>query len=390
MTDVIGRVTGRLPQVVRWKGEALRPHSHLGIAVYPDEATEPEPLIDRAQESITIASPDPVVFFDPQAHSAVLATHRLEIALRMAVQTEALQLHYQPVIDAETLEVRGFEALARWPQGPDGTPVAPAAFIPLVERIGLIGDRGDWVLRIAVIQTERWARAVDRQLHVSVNVFPLQLRRGGFAQDFLATLHRTAPAPRGNRIAVEVTENHLVDVPGPQAVLSELARGGIVLYMTDFGTGCANLVELQALPFAAVKIDQWFVRGLADSKRKSALVNSIIAMARALGLGTIAEGVETEQEFIRVRELGCQCMHGYWTGRPMSAPEAGPGCRRMKGPPADGWHRHARISARLYGYERNDGRAVPGSRRRRACRSRLRSFRSMHRSRDRKGSARHR
>lgn len=319
----IERIMARMPRVIDWDGAELHPRYHLGVALYPNDSRRAEQLIDRAQAAVTMPVNDPVVFFNRDDHAAVIESHHLETALRKAVEAGALELHYQPVLESATLEVRGFEALARWPQGPEGVPVAPATFIPIAERTGLIHDLDDWLLRTAAAQAAQWARAGYRGLRISVNVSPVQLLDEAFQKRFLTSLGRAAPDLAGNQIAVEVTESLLIqDRLRAGAALRVLGEKGVAAYMDDFGTGCSNIAELQAFPFAAVKIDQSFTQGLGTDPRSKALVRAIVAMANALELETIAEGGETEDQLSHLRELGARCVQGYLTGRPMPAAAA--------------------------------------------------------------------
>ena len=265
--------------------------------------------------------------FEPALETRALERRELELALRRALGLREFALVYQPQVRMSDREVTGFEALIRW-NHPDRGLVSPADFIPLAEEIGEIDAIGEWVLQCACLEAVGWSE----RLSVAVNVSPRQFESGRFVDSVREALERSGLAPE--RLEIEITEGVLIDnVASALAHLEAIRAMGVSIAMDDFGTGYSSLSYLNSFPFSKIKIDQSFVRG-AQTTRSRALVDAIITLGDSLGMETIAEGVETDDQLERLASGGCRSVQGYLTGRPMpaSAIDAFLGAPRDRGP----------------------------------------------------------
>ena len=256
-------------------------------------------------------------FFASEMHEAARQRQLMESDLRVALEKGQLWVAFQPSVDATSEEVTGFEALVRW-NHPDRGPISPAEFIPLAEEIGLINEIGEWVLRTACAEAAKWPETVT----VAVNLSPIQ-----FKSHALPTTVRTVLAETGlvaNRLELEVTEGvFLSNDEHVHEMISSLKAIGLKLALDDFGTGYSSLSYLQRVPFDKIKVDQSFVRGASDpNSRNAALIRAMVGLASDLKMQTTAEGVETQEELMLVRSLGCSLVQGYFFGKPMPAKEA--------------------------------------------------------------------
>ncbi len=256
-------------------------------------------------------------FFESEMHEAARQRQLMESDLRVALEKGQLWVAFQPSVDATTEEVTGFEALIRW-NHPDHGLVSPAEFIPLAEEIGLINEIGEWVLRTACVEAAKWPKSVS----VAVNLSPIQ-----FKSHALPTTVRTVLAETGlaaNRLELEITEGvFLSNDEHVHEMISSLKAIGLKLALDDFGTGYSSLSYLQRVPFDKIKVDQSFVRGASDpSSRNAALIRAMVGLASDLKMQTTAEGVETQEELMLVRSLGCSLVQGYFFGKPMAADAA--------------------------------------------------------------------
>jgi diguanylate cyclase (GGDEF)-like protein len=241
-------------------------------------------------------------------------------ALREAVARGQLRLAYQPVVDGETLQLNGFEALARW-RHPAWGEVPPSVFIPLAESAGLMEDIGHFVLEQACQQLARWRAMGLRTLGMAVNLSPSQLGQPTLAPWIADCLQRHAlPA---DALTLELTESVLVeDMGAAQQMLQALHALGVRLALDDFGTGYSSMAYLQRLPLDIIKIDRSFVDGIAAESTDRAIARTILVLAHEMGLRTIAEGVETAEQMSALQQMRCDEMQGYFFGRPMEVDEA--------------------------------------------------------------------
>jgi EAL domain-containing protein (putative c-di-GMP-specific phosphodiesterase class I) len=254
---------------------------------------------------------------DAAMQGGILARAELRRALRQAVADHDIRLHYQPLVAMADRSPTGAEALARWDHLTLG-PQYPAQFIPAAEEMGLIVKLGAQVLDMALAQVRAWQASGHGAARVAVNVSALQLRDPDFAASVRRALARAGVAPAA--LELELTEGTRIDGGAhTSAALAELAAMGVSLAVDDFGTGYASLRYLRDLPVHKLKIDRTFICTVATDPRDAAIVAAIVAMARALGLTTTAEGVQTEAQYRRLREIGCDEGQGWLFGAAVRA-----------------------------------------------------------------------
>ncbi|MBV9310442.1 MAG: EAL domain-containing protein, partial [Solirubrobacterales bacterium] len=257
--------------------------------------------------------------FDESMHRRVVKRLARENELRQAVEHSLLGVHYQPIIDLATGRIRGFEALARWPE--DWPEVKPLDFIPIAEETGVIGALGLHVLRSALERVASWRHAglVGEDVEVSVNVSGRQLEDTALAANVRAAIAASGLPPHVLRL--EITESTLMQDPDRiQAIFAEVCESGVGLHLDDFGTGYSSLASLHRFPVDALKIDRSFVSSIADKAGGSdVIIRSTVALAHSLGLDVIAEGIETPEQLWRLRTLGCEYGQGFLFSEPMSA-----------------------------------------------------------------------
>jgi diguanylate cyclase (GGDEF)-like protein len=259
--------------------------------------------------------------FDEEMRQHAFARLRTESDLRRAVEREQFRVHYQPIFDVAERTLIGVEALVRWDRPGNGI-VGPADFIGLTEETGLIAPLGRWVLEQATAQVADWRARFPHaaDLGVTVNVSARQLARPEFFSEVQAALDRCGLEP--GSLGLEITESVLMkDVSSPRSTLESLRELGVRVLLDDFGTGYSSLSRLKGVPVDAIKVDRSFVDGLGAEEEDTAIVNAIVDIATSLGLGAIAEGVETSGQLDALRALGCDGAQGYLFAAPMCATE---------------------------------------------------------------------
>ncbi|HEY0199638.1 MAG TPA: EAL domain-containing protein [Rhodanobacter sp.] len=290
----------------------------IGISIYPDDASEPETLLQHAETALVAAKAQGehgYRFFTASMNERTLARRHIESALRQALPRHELSLHYQPKVDAASGDIVGAEALLRW--FVDGVEVhTPNQFIPVAEDSGLILPIGAWVLRQACRQARLWQQA-GKAIPVSVNVSPLQFQHADFftwLDDVLGESGLDA-----GLLELELTERMVMSGDATTGLLRRIKQRGVRLSLDDFGTGYCSLSYLKHFPIDALKIDRAFVRDLPNDHDTAMITRAIIAMARSLNKQVIAEGVETVEQGDFLRAAGCSQLQGFLYGIPMPA-----------------------------------------------------------------------
>ena len=245
----------------------------------------------------------------------------LDAQIRQALINEEFEVYYQPIVDLKTKKTLKFEALIRWNHPTRGM-ISPVNFIPHVERSGLIVPIGQWVLESVCDQIQSWDEAFpNNSMQVNVNVSPVQIQQAGFAESVFHALDMSQLA--GGRIALEITESTIMENPVQTIeVLQRIRDNGTQISIDDFGTGHSSLSKLHRFGFDSLKIDRAFVQELLTEGYADLLVNTILLLAKSIGLEVVAEGIETQQEADRLIEMGCSVGQGYLFGRPSPANEA--------------------------------------------------------------------
>lgn len=295
-----------------------RSSASIGATVFRGHQTSIDELLKQADLAMYKSKErgrNALCFFDPAMQTVVLERAALEADLRRAIEENQFLLYYQAQVDGGE-RVTGAEALLRW-QHPQRGIVPPADFIPVAEETGLILPIGSWVLETACAQLARWAtRPEMADLTIAVNVSAQQLREPDFAAKVLAVIGRTGAT--ANRLKLELTESVLVDnVQDIIEKMSALKARGVVFSLDDFGIGYSSLSYLKRLPLDQLKIDQSFVHDVLDDPNDATIAKTIVALAQSLGLGVIAEGVETEAQRDFLADAGCHAYQGYYFCRPL-------------------------------------------------------------------------
>ncbi|RFU47681.1 EAL domain-containing protein [Paraburkholderia sp. DHOC27] len=294
-----------------------RSTASIGATVFSGHQASMDELLKQADLAMYKSKErgrNAVCFFDPDMQTVVVERAALEAALRHAIEANQFLLHYQPQIDGD--RTTGAEALVRWQHPLRGT-VAPVDFIPLAEETGLIVALGGWVLEAACAQLAIWATRPDMaELSIAVNVSIQQFREADFVEKVLSVLARTGARP--DRLKLELTESVLVDNAQDVArKMAALKAHGVVFSLDDFGTGYSSLSYLKLLPLNQLKIDRSFVRDVLVDPNDAAIARTIVALAQSLGLGVIAEGVETAAQRDFLAAQGCHAYQGYYFCRPL-------------------------------------------------------------------------
>ena len=320
---VAEKILQQLAKPFRLTHAELVATASVGISLYPDDGNDASTLLKNADTAMYRAKEkgrNNYQFFTSEMNTRALERLSLEGALRTALKRNEFLLHYQPQVDMQSGKIIGLEALVRW-QHPEQGLIPPGVFIPVAEDSGLIVQLGEWVLKEACTQHSRWMNEGLPPVSISVNLSGRQFVR----QDLLGMVQRiitdTGIEPR--YLELELTESTIMEhVNDTIETLLALRKLGVHLSIDDFGTGYSSMAYLKRFTIDKLKIDQSFVRDLAIDSDDAAIVTATIAMAHALKLTVIAEGVETEQQLQFLKDNGCEQMQGYYFSRPVPAGEA--------------------------------------------------------------------
>lgn len=297
-------------------GHAVITDTSIGVAIAPDDGTNPDEMLKSADLALYRAKADgrgTFRFFEPEMDASIKARRALESSLRTALADGQFILHYQPILDLKENRIPCSEALIRW-QHPMRGLVGPAEFIPVAEEIGLIVAIGEWVLRRACAEAARW----PNDTKVAVNLSPIQVMNVNLIPVVVSAL--AASGLPAWRLELEITESVMMqNTEATLATLHRLRELGVKISMDDFGTGFSSLSYLRRFPFDKLKIDRSFICDLSIDENSLAIVRAVTTMARSLGMITTAEGVETAEQLDQVRRLGCNEVQGYFIGRPQRA-----------------------------------------------------------------------
>ncbi|HTW85021.1 MAG TPA: EAL domain-containing protein [Candidatus Sulfotelmatobacter sp.] len=299
-------------------GRDLRVTARAGCSVYPEDGAEAEELVQHAEAALQSARAAEVAhrFYAPELDARLRYRFDLEARLRRAVDANEFELHYQPKVRLADRGVTGVEALLRWRDPQREGLVSPAEFIPILEETGLIVEVGRWAIAEAARQHAAWSRAGLRAPRVAVNVSVEQIRAGTVLDDVRCAIAKSGSAG----IDLEVTESGVMGNIGEAiAVLGAIRELGVGIAIDDFGTGYSSLAYVFRLPITSFKIDRSFVSGMTADANMVSIVSTMISLGRDLGLGVVAEGVETEEEAKLLRLLRCEEMQGFLAARPMPA-----------------------------------------------------------------------
>lgn len=306
------------PVLVSGKGYSLS--ASIGIAIFPDDGLDVETLMKHADTAMYHAKnqgKNQFHFFTPEMNIRAVQRMSLEAQLERALRQGEFMLHYQPQVDMGHRGIIGLEALIRWDS--DMGMILPGQFIPAAEESGLIVQIGEWALYEACRQIAEWEKCGIFPPKVSVNI-----SGGQFTWDLLPKLEAALRdnGVRPHALELEITESMLANDEADAAlIMRELSKMGLDLAIDDFGTGYSNLASLKRFPLNRIKIDREFVTNLPFDENDKAIVQAIMAIAKHMGLSTVAEGIETEGHRVAFQALGCDAWQGFLFSRPLSAPE---------------------------------------------------------------------
>ena len=317
VTDICTRVLKVCSQARRIAGHEVQVSASIGVACQEDSAEEAV-LMRRADLALYAAKREGrnrFRLYDAALEEATNHRRSLESGLERALAAGEFHMAYQPIVAAEHGGVLGFEALVRW-DSPEYGPVSPAEFVPVAEETGLILELGDWITRQAFRDCRRWGGA-----YVSVNLSARQFLRQNVAERILRYAEEANLAPQ--LIQIELTETALIDdVERAAQNLQVLRQAGVRVALDDFGTGYSSLTYLNRFAIDCIKIDKSFVDNVAVDRQSQVIVTSVTRLAAELGMGVVAEGVETEQQQGVLVAAGCGALQGYRFGKPMSTSNA--------------------------------------------------------------------
>jgi EAL domain-containing protein (putative c-di-GMP-specific phosphodiesterase class I) len=298
----------------------------VGITLSGGESDTSETLLRNADAAMYRAKElgrDRSELFDARSHHHAVDSLRTGNALHRAIERGELRLHYQPVINLDAGGLTGFEALIRWDH-PERGLVSPMEFIPLAEETGLIVPLGSWALTEACRQLNAWhtASTDGRRLTMSVNLSPRQLAEPSLPNEVARILHDSGVPPEC--IWLEITESTLMrDAESAMSALGALRALGLHLAVDDFGSGYSSLAYLERLPVEVLKVDRSFVQGVGQRADSTAIATAIVSLARALGMRSVAEGIETTLQLDELRAAGCEMGQGFLFGAAQPAESYG-------------------------------------------------------------------
>ncbi len=319
--DIAYQIQRSISQPLELEGHRLRLTACLGIAIYDRTYTSGQDLLGDASIAMHEAKAlgqNKCAIFDRNMRARALETWTLESDLRQAIELEQLEIHYQPIVSLDTMQVTGFEALIRW-QHPTQGWVSPAKFVPLAERVGLIHEIDKWVFRAACRTLRAWHAGGRKSPYMNINVSALDFMDPDLPKFVRDMLLETQAAP--NQIRLEITESSvLADTRLAASILAELRGMGLAVIIDDFGTGNASFSYLQSLLVDGLKIDGYFIEAMLS--HGSDIVSAMIDLAHRLGIKVTAEKVETPEQMALLKSLDCDAAQGFLFSQPVPASEA--------------------------------------------------------------------
>ena len=318
---VAARCLAGLNEPIDLGRQSIRPRCSIGIAYYPDDGEDSKSLLKAADSAMYAAKETGkhrYVFYQPEFTEKAENRLQIEHDLRLTIDNDELELHYQPQIDLRTGRMTGVEALVRWNHPTRGM-IPPLEFIDIAERIGFIKPLGQWVLKTACHQARAWNEMGLPHLQLAVNISSSHFQDAEFSDTVEQTL-RECDFP-GSSLEIEITESVTQPTVENLSIFSRLKKMGIKIAIDDFGTGYSSLASLKHLPIDHLKIDRVFIIDMLQDPKSSILLGTIVGVAHALGQTVIAEGVEDADQLKVLSAVDCDIIQGYYFSKPVPAQE---------------------------------------------------------------------
>ena len=320
LISIAEHIISCLSEPIQIPGHALVITPSIGIAMSPEHGRSPEEILTKADAAAYAAKAEGrqrARLYDTTIAADSALELSIEQGLRKSLQSTGLSLVYQPQVDLFTGAIIGAEALVRW-QDEDGNDISPERFIPVAERSGVISDLGDWILNQVNQDAKQYAGQLPNKMTLALNLSPLQFNQSNFVERLTTTLKQLEIR---YKIELELTESTIMH-SGEESIgkLQQLKNLGFKLAIDDFGTGYSSLNYLRRFPIDTLKIDQAFVSDIG-TKAGNGIVNAIVSMGQALGLDLVAEGVETSEQAMHLRERACYSIQGYLISPPVPIQE---------------------------------------------------------------------
>lgn len=316
--SVFNKILKTLKPALTASNHQLHVTASIGISIYPDHGNDLSQLLRNADTAMYKAKAlgrNNLQLFTSEMESQATKRMALETDLRQAILDEDFELYYQPQFDLKSNQISGVEALLRW-QKSAGVFISPAEFIPIAEESGLIVPLGEWVIKTACADAKIIKEKFGRPIRMAVNLSPRQFSQKDMATSILDTLKQAALSPEF--FEVEITENVLMtDIENSEHILAQLHKAGVKVALDDFGTGYSSLSYLTKFPIDRIKIDQSFIRNITANSESASLAKVIINLAKSLNIPSIAEGVETKEQYDFVKSTDCNEVQGFYLGKPM-------------------------------------------------------------------------
>ena len=319
---VVEKILETIRRPFHLEGHELFVTTSIGVALHPEDGHDAETLLKNADNAMYVAKDhgkNTYQLCGPEITARSRERLFLENSLRRALELEQFTLHYQPVIDFHTAQTVGVEALIRWNHPQNGL-LSPHDFIGIAEEVRLIVPIGEWVLRTACSEVHRWQQTASADLRVAVNLSAHQFQQ----RDLVSVVQQALDASglKPSCLQLEITESVAMrNAEASVQVLQQLKDMGVQIAIDDFGTGYSSLSYLKRFPIDTVKLDQSFIREMRKGDGDVAIVSAVIAMAHALGLKVVAEGVETEDQLMMLKEMNCDELQGFFASQPLPSRE---------------------------------------------------------------------
>lgn len=320
---VVERIQGEFVAPFMIDGNEIYVTQSIGIALELDRYRQPDQILSDADIAMYAAKSKGKAryeIFDDGMHSNIVERLQLEADLRVSVERkDEFVLHYQPILDVETQQLVGFEALVRWNHPRRGM-ISPLSFIPLAEETGLIHPLGEWILRESCMQLKQWQDKyhTSRPLKMSTNVSGKQFLKENFVDMLVGILEETGIDP--STLAIEITESIIMEQLDVAVIaMGKLRQLGVHIHIDDFGTGYSSLSYLNKFPVTALKIDRSFINSMSENEENREIVRTIISLAQSLNLNVIAEGVELSSQLSEIGTMECQFAQGFYFSRPLAS-----------------------------------------------------------------------